>query len=231
VAEHLEGYTRFLFGGNLDEFDSLVRRIASAQPTGYLQPPIAVLTMRHRYREARELAAKIPSRQPTRDVVLLIADGVGEAPLGDILVGQLDQLLADQADAAKRGRAVLEFVAGERVNPRNEWFLKLLTSIGRLYSGDRAGAITASRESLALMPRSQDAMHWAVAAYTAAGVYAWAGDGDEAAGLLEQLSTSVPGIPPAELTRAPYYSVPLAKNARYKALAQRLEKEMAAAKL
>jgi hypothetical protein len=79
------------------------------------------------------------------------------------------------------------------------------------------------------MPRSRDAVNWAITAYLTAITYAWAGAEDDAVELLEQLSTAVPGVAPAEIT-APIFG-PLAKNARYEALAQKLKAQMAATKL
>jgi hypothetical protein len=44
--------------------------------------------------------------------------------------------------------------------------------------------------------------------------------------VLEQLSILKPGLAPAEITRDPLYSIPLAGNARYQALVARLEMQM-----
>jgi hypothetical protein len=62
-------------------------------------------------------------------------------------------------------------------------------------------------------------------------VLAWAGDKDEAAALLEELSTAMPGPSPADIARDPRFTVPLADNARYQALKAKLEAQMAATKL
>ena len=59
-------------------------------------------------------------------------------------------------------------------------------------------------------------------------ILAWAGEENEAVALLERLSTEYPGVGPAAITRDPLYSIPLAKNARYKALETKLETEIAA---
>jgi hypothetical protein len=62
----------------------------------------------------------------------------------------------------------------------------------------------------------------------AARVLAWADAGDEAVALLEQLSTRYPMMGPADVTRDPLYSIPLAGNERFRALERRLEAEIAA---
>ena len=187
--------------------------------------------MQHRYRDARALAKRLPARVRAPDIQLLLPYGVGESPMSALLQGQSDLLLGDERDAEVQGRAVLEFVASRRANPRNDWYLKTLEAAGRLLSGDRAGAIAATRQSLTLMPRSRDAVDWALTAYVGAVTYAWAGDEDGAVELLEQLSTAVPGVAPVEITRSPNFTLPLAKNARYKALQQKLEAQIAATTL
>jgi hypothetical protein len=65
----------------------------------------------------------------------------------------------------------------------------------------------------------------------AARVFAWAGEGDAAVGLLERLAVAVPGLPPATIARQPSYTVPLRDHPGFRALAARLEAQMAAAKL
>ncbi|HXZ68445.1 MAG TPA: hypothetical protein VEH07_07660, partial [Alphaproteobacteria bacterium] len=61
-------------------------------------------------------------------------------------------------------------------------------------------------------------------------VLAWAGDEDEAAALLETLGLGVPGIAPAQVARDPIFTIPLANNARYRALKAKLDAQMAATK-
>ena len=59
-------------------------------------------------------------------------------------------------------------------------------------------------------------------------IYAWAGATDEAIALLEDLAFNPPAHGPAEITRDPFFTIPLATSPRYRALAQRLEAEIAA---
>jgi hypothetical protein len=58
-------------------------------------------------------------------------------------------------------------------------------------------------------------------------VFAWAGEPAAAMDLLERLAVDEPGLPPAYIARAPIYSVPLRDDARFRALAERLEAQMA----
>jgi hypothetical protein len=57
-------------------------------------------------------------------------------------------------------------------------------------------------------------------------ILAWAGAQDEAIALLEGLSNGFPGLGPAEITRDPLYSKPLANNVRYQALEKGLEEQI-----
>ncbi len=100
-----------------------------------------------------------------------------------------------------------------------------------MMKGEQGAAIAAARDSVAKCPRSLCGYNWSDAARNAAAILAWSGAQDEAADLLEQLSTGNGGLAPAYITRDPRYSVPLADNARYKALVKRLEAQMAATKL
>jgi hypothetical protein len=49
--------------------------------------------------------------------------------------------------------------------------------------------------------------------------------------LLNELATDIPGPPPGDIARQPYYTVPLLGNAGFEELKGRLETAMAATKL
>jgi TolB-like protein len=137
-------------------------------------------------------------------------------------------LLAADGTPAQDGREVLDFVAHVPPTPWNRTFRQLLTAEGNLFVGNREQAQQQARQALAEMP----AMHRSSAAPKLAQVLAWAGATEEAAGVLEQLTTQTPRfLSPAELVQDPLYSLPLAKSARYQALRARLEAQMAATRL
>jgi tetratricopeptide (TPR) repeat protein len=231
VLDVLQAYIRYLYIGDPAGLAAINKRLEHVNNEAFVRNSIGVALLQQNYKKARALAQQLPAREPARDVLLMIPTGVGGIPLADLAQGDIDLLLADSGDAKNKGRAVLEFVAGQQVTRRNEWFLKMLESDGRLLSGDKRGAIAAAHSSLTLMPASLDAIHWTIAAYRAAVVYSWAGDDAEAVDLLEQLTKSVPGVGPGEITRSPFFTVPLAKNARYQALVRQLEAQMSATKL
>lgn len=150
---------------------------------------------------------------------------VGRRPTA-VLRGWANLLNDDAAAAAVEGNAVLSFVAHEPPTRWNKWFLRTLVAEGSLQAGNKDQAISAAREALALMPRKLDTLRSRYASAVAARVFAWAGAEDEAVALLEQLAILNPGLGPAEITRDPLYSIPLARNARYQALVTRLELQM-----
>jgi hypothetical protein len=114
---------------------------------------------------------------------------------------------------------------------RYRWILKLINATGRQFMGDKTGALADLRAGLDLAPRSLDASNWVLAGWVAAQTYAWAGAEDEAVQLLEERAASVSGLMPADITRNPTLSIPLANNSRYKALSARLEAQMRSLKL
>lgn len=134
-------------------------------------------------------------------------------------------LNGNDAVAAAEGRAVLSFVADQDPTARDAWHARALAAAGYRFTGDKTAAIRAAREAMTL---TTDAVFHASAQIMAAQVLAWSGAHGEALDLLEHLSTSVPGLPPAAIARDPIFSIPLADEPRYRSLAHRLEAEMAA---
>jgi hypothetical protein len=183
------------------------------------------------YAEARKLMAGLPEAEPAWNSYGLNPLYVGRQPSAALRQGEMDLLLGDKDSGARHGKAVLDFVAAQRVTVYNDWFLQLLTASGRLSAGDSVGAVAAAAEAIRLTPRSKDAVYSVYARAWAARIYAAAGKQDDAVAILEELSTSTPGLPPALITRDPRYAVPLAGNARFRTLSAQLEAQMKALKL
>ena len=146
-------------------------------------------------------------------------------------------MMGDRPGARTEGREILArrelapLTPDYRDGLALEWLEKLRRAEGHLFAGEPDKATALAREGMAKMPRSKNAMLWDYATAMGAGILAWSGQEDEAAGLLEQLATEIPGLAPAAITRDPLYALPLKGNARYNALANRLEAQMAATKL
>ncbi len=218
LAGVLQAYARYAYTGDPGPFGGPGGQILSATSS------MADL------RQARKRAEAAPLRIPQTFVSNLRPVGVGDAPQRALSLGDIDLLLADHDASARDGRAVLDFVAGEKVTRYNGWFLKALSARGRMYLDDKPGALAAVREALSLTPRSADVTRWAIASIMTVDVLARCGAADEAVSTLEQLFVAVPGLPPLDI-RDPRFAVPLANHARFRALSAKLEAQMAATKL
>jgi TolB-like protein/Tfp pilus assembly protein PilF len=228
---------RATFAGELKERSVLVEQIQEDlvgmefDAEGFIGFYLEHLIFHRRYKDAQAII----DRAPTDSFILIWFDslpmrGLGRFPIAAVR-GQVDLLLGDRAAAEKDGRAVLEFVSRQDVTKWNRWFLRAIEGLGRLFVGDSALAREAARDAIRLALEAPDAVHWATAKHMAAQVFAWADAEEEAAQLLEEMSTAIPGMAPAYVTRDPTFAEPLANNARYQALSNRLEAEMASTSL
>jgi TolB-like protein/DNA-binding winged helix-turn-helix (wHTH) protein len=151
---------------------------------------------------------------------------IGRKPVAE-LHGWASLLTNDPVSATRDGRMLLEFSAREPVTIWNAWHLRMLVAEGALFTGDKARAVAEARAGLAMAPKN---LHPGIQRYgraLAARIFAWADAPDESLALLEQLSSEYPMIGPAEITRDPLYTIPLAGNTRYRVLESRLNAEIA----
>jgi TolB-like protein/DNA-binding winged helix-turn-helix (wHTH) protein/Flp pilus assembly protein TadD len=150
---------------------------------------------------------------------------IGRKPVAE-LHGWASLLTNDPVSVARDGRTLLDFSAREPVTKWNAWHLRMLAAEGALFTGDKVKAIAVARDALAMAPQN---VHPGIHRYgraLAARIFAWAGAQDESIRLLEQLSSEYPMIGPAEITRDPLYTIPLAGNARFRMLESRLNAEI-----
>ena len=215
----------FAFTGKADE---VIPRSDSIDQSSRLTGQFNLFRRQMRYKDAIDL---IDRSQLTRirhnQTSALPIPGIGSQPVAE-LHGWAEMLSGDRKAAARDGRAVLDFAQKEPVTKWNGWYLRFLEAEGQLFEGRNAEAIANARSALAMVPLNIKGSRETYARATAAAIFAWAGMGDEAVELLEDLSRGYPGVGPAEITREPLYSVPLANNARYMALEKKLEAEIAA---
>jgi len=157
--------------------------------------------------------------------------GTRDMPTADMR-GWTNLLLADATEAANDGRRIREFLARTPETSTDAWFRKALSADAQLFLGERAAAVADARSMLDLIAAIENnaGLHAAGAAL-AARVFAWAGEPAAAMDLLERLATEEPGLAPADIAREPKFSVPLRDDARFRALAERLEAQMAATRL
>jgi TolB-like protein/DNA-binding winged helix-turn-helix (wHTH) protein len=231
--EFVRGQLVFGYTGQTDEWRATLDRASQRLPPVVLvDQHFLLLRIEGRYPELKTLLDDItdPSVRVVSGTGGSSLFGVGSRPTA-LYRGWVALLLNDSVAAAKHGREVLKFAANEKETSRNQWFLRLLQSHGHTFLGEHAAAIAAGGEALGLMPATRDALSWLPTVSGVAAAYAWSGAEDEAVALLEEYSSATPGPGPALITRDPLFSVPLARNARYRALADRLEAQMRSTEL
>jgi TolB-like protein/DNA-binding winged helix-turn-helix (wHTH) protein len=230
-GEELGGHVAFVFSftGRTDQLDERVNPVRDSIDDGIrLMARVSRLRLQGRIRESIDVIETSGVETIRHDSVSpLMIPAVGRKPVAE-LHGWAMLLTGDALAAAHDGRVLLDFVAHEPATKHNAWFLRFLAAEGELFSGRGPQAISEMRAALALTPRHLDIAIDRYAQATAALILAWAGAGDEAVELLTLLSTEFPGLGPADIAREPLFSAPLASNARYAALAGRLEAEIVA---
>lgn len=179
--------------------------------------------------ELAKFIEKVPETVRVASIATFFPFSVGRMPSAAFL-GWSHLVAGDTAAAAQDGAAVLAFVAAQEETKWNRWFLHLLSAQGHVFRGERAAAEREAREALKHISAEAHYTNWRFANYRAAQVLAWTGAKDEAVTMLEQLN-GPGGLAPAYITRDPVFTVPLADNARYRALKAKLEAQMAALKL
>jgi TolB-like protein/DNA-binding winged helix-turn-helix (wHTH) protein len=223
------GSRLFAFTGQWDRFErELERPDAATNPEAQLAAQFNVQLFARRYDALARLTEATELRTIAQSVSgMLTIPSVGRKPVAE-LHGWAMLLGNDEGAARKDGREVLDFVARQSTTRWNAWYLRLLAAEGALFTGDHARAIREARAALSLAPRN---IHPGIQLYSrslAGRIFAWAGAGDEAVTLLEQLSTEYPMAGPAEIARDPLFAVPLATNPRYQVLERKLESMIAA---
>lgn len=223
------GDLEFAFTGRVERLRRDVESMdAAADPDARLAATFDLLRFEQRFDELRALVAGATAttlRQ--RGFREQQAAGIGDKPVAE-LRGWSALLGGDRDAAAAAGKTLLEYAEREPSSPRDALYAKVLRAEGRLFADDREGAIEDARAALAEV-RAQFATNtFRFVGIITARVLAWAGAGDEAAEVLEDLATKFTALGPAEIARDPLFAAPLEGNARYRRLASRLEAEIAA---
>jgi hypothetical protein len=187
-----------------------------------------ILRLEQRYRDIENLLAGLPyTAYPASPFAGI---GLGMRPTAE-LRGWLQLLVGNRKLTMKAGREVLDFAARQRVTRTNARLLQLLSAEGWLFTGNAERAAAAARRAASTPADGGAIQAREQLRAQIAQVLAWAGAADEATAILEDLSVAIPGLAPGQIARDPIYTVPLAGNARYKALQAKLEAQMATTKL
>lgn len=216
------------FAGRTTELRSYINSHESAAQSGalagFLVDYFSLLRFEHRYEELRAFIDRIPVSASTYFA------GVDFGPVGQTPTarfrGWTDLLIGDRENAAKDGRAVLQFVQNAPKTPWNAAHLKVLAAEGHAFVGDCDGARVAARSGLGLASRANDAVVWSQMALSVARIEAWCGAKDEATSLLMELANGRPGVGPGAIARDPLFTVPLGRESAFCALSDELERRM-----
>jgi TolB-like protein/DNA-binding winged helix-turn-helix (wHTH) protein len=219
------GYLSLDFAGRTKVLRSFLERYEPATDAQGLIDSLPdyflLLRYEHRYHELRAHIDRVPVAASN------FLAGVDFGPVGPtptaLFRGWADLLLGDSTAAAQDGRAVLRFVERQSRTPWNAGHLEALAAAGYTFTGQCAHAHVASKNSLGLVSRADDAVVWRSSALRAAYVAAWCGAPKEAISLLRDLTSARPGIGPASVARDPLFTVPLGLDAAFRELREQLE--------
>lgn len=217
----------FAYTGATDRWREELATRRDADPLSTLSEESDLLRYEGRTRELAQLLDRV--RDGAFRPVSFYGDlsGAIRKPVAT-LAGWLALLQDDRAGAARAGAAALAFAQGIQQTEHNAWWLRLLLSEAALFRGDTSAAIASARATLDLAARWPSPAVKIHLRSMAARIFAWADAKDESVELLEQLSKSFPTLGPAAIVRDPLMAQPLARQARYVTLSQRLEAEIAA---
>jgi hypothetical protein len=179
----------------------------------------------HKYQQGRDAIDKARTEVVRQSAWDWPTYRIGRVPIADER-GWLDLQLGDAQAAKQDGKRIMSFLASHGENPWNSWFRELLRADAQLFLGEGKAAIATADHAVALTRAASSVSDQMNAFVWATMVRAWAGAGDEAAARLETLASSVPGLWSGEIVRDPLWALPLAHNARYLQLCERLKAQM-----
>jgi TolB-like protein len=226
VSNYFEGYIRFVSAGDVSAYRKVVEPWMSA-PEGF-GVHAQVLRGEHRYAEMVDFLSHYTSpsvRYGGGSNEGQVFKALGERPVAEQL-GWAYLLLNDRPHAQEQGHAVLAFAAKQKPTKWNGYYLRLLEAQGYTFTGQRSEALTAAHAALRAMPKTRNALTWVGVASVSARVLAWNGAGDEAVKLLQELTSSAPGLQPGLVAREPLFTVPLANHPQFRSLLVKLEEQM-----
>ena len=198
---------------------------SSARPAALSDPGWSTrfALLRMRFSPGSTAVAEQP--EDGAEQIRAIFSGVGPEPIARYR-GWISMLQNDLPAAAEAGRQIIAFLSATPASQYNQSFRKLLEAEAHTFGLARADAVAAAREVvLAFGDSPEDTADMRLAIAT---VLAWNGEQDRAVGILTDLTTGIPAIPPGMITRDALIATPLSGHAGYRALTARLDAVMAA---
>ena len=189
------------------------------------------LFLEHRFADLRNLIDGVPQVEDWNCTYLdWTLFRVGLMPVADFR-GWTDMLMGDRDQMRRDGQRMLDYLQRHPETKWNRWFHLMLRADAQLFLGDGDAANRTAAEAVALTKAKPDVSDQMNAYVWSTHILAWTGAKSQAVTRLVELSTSVPGLWPGEITGNPIFSIPLKQFSGYKALRAQLTTQMRAAQL
>ena len=212
-------------GSTVAWWDEVGRLRTDSVPNATLSSEFDLLRYEQRFAELR---ARLDAASATFAQHSAYEARIGASPKPVAELRGWERLLAgDARGAAREGAELAAFVERLPNSAASEWWRRLLGAESALMLGEQARAINDARVAVQLVGNSSTFAESLHVRLMTARVLAWAGEEDEAMGLLETLARGYPGTGPATIARDPLFSMRLSANPRWRVLERELNAELA----
>jgi TolB-like protein len=184
------------------------------------------LFLEHRFKDLRTLIDQVPQVEDWNcRYIDWTVYRIGLTPVADTR-GWADLLLGDREATRHDGQRILDYLQRHPDTKWSRWFHLMLRADAQLFLGDGRAANRTAAEAVALTRLTPDVSDQMNAYVWSTHILAWTDAKQDAVKRLVELSTSVPGLWPGEITGNPIFSMPLAQLDGYKELSERLSAQM-----
>jgi TolB-like protein len=189
------------------------------------------LFLEHRFQDLRTLIDGVPQVEDWNcGYIDWTVYRIGMTPVADTR-GWADLLIGDRESMRRDGQRILDYLQRHPDTKWSRWFHLMLRADAQLFLGDGSAANRTAAEAVALTRSTADVSDQMNAYVWSTHILAWTDAKHDAVKRLVELSTSVPGLWPGEITGNPIFSTPLAQVDGYKELSERLSTQMRALQL
>ena len=189
------------------------------------------LFLEHRFQDLRTLIDQVPQVEDWNcGYIDWTVYRIGFTPVADIR-GWADLLLGDREAMRHDGQRILDYLQRHPDTKWTRWFHLMLRADAQLFLGDGAAANRTAAEAVALTRSTPDVSDQMNAYVWSTHILAWTDAKQDAVKRLVDLSTSVPGLWPGEITGNPIFSMPLSQLDGYRELSDKLNSQMRALQL